>query len=139
VPYGSYNFAVRISGTGRGRGRGDALGFSEVVLPPLVVDDRGGDAPPRLVLRRGHTGSLELYEWWRRESDPKRRRPAEVVVDLLDDATRPVTRWRFSGCRLVSVSFSPLDALVSRPLIETAEIAYESVEMSSVDDLPSGR
>jgi hypothetical protein len=137
LPYPSCHFDVRISAPGRSAGRvdrrgaaGGAPGFSEVLLPPLRAGQGDTDvAPSPLVLRRGYGGGLDLYEWWQQERAPGRARPREVLVDLLDEAGRPVTQWRFTGCRLVSYEFSSLNALESGLLMETVTVAFETVEM----------
>ena len=50
---------------------------------------------------------------------------------MLDDAGRGVTTWRFTGCHLVHLRFSPLDALESAVLIETAAISFATVTQSA--------
>ena len=71
--------------------------FAEVIFPPFVLDGGAARRPRRtttsgdaaaadgshLVLRRGATGALDLYEWWdraRRGQAPRRR---TVTVRLL--------------------------------------------------------
>lgn len=132
-PLGRSNFVVDWGG-----GSGLAEGFAEVVFPPfLVAADAGpgatGDgiaAPDRLVLRRGATGALDLYEWWdraRRGEAPRRR---VVTVRLLGaDGRNVVMTWRFRNARPVSLSYSPLLAMDPGVLMETIEIAFHGVEM----------
>ena len=142
-PLGVCNFLVRVALLGPRGGRGDEreLAFSEVVFPPLRLDRSpvGDDPDPRiadqaanLVLRRGHTGSHELYEWWRAERDAERLRVREVTVVLLDETHRPVTAWRFTGCRVSSLEYTPLDALDSGVLMESLELSFKAVEQFGV-------
>ncbi len=145
TPHGARNFRVRVGLLGPRGGRGEEreLAFSEVILPPfrlkdrVVPDDRDEPdrgAPRNLVLRRGHTGASELYEWWRAERDAERLRVREVTVMLLDETSRTVTSWRFTGCHLVSLQYSPLDALDSGALMETVELSFTSVDQFGADD-----
>lgn len=136
-PYANSNFRVDL-GTGDSRGR-DA-GFCEVILPEFRVDgpaDVREAAPPgavsgsdRLILRRGVTGSLDLYDWWnkaRRGKAPQRR---TVRVELLaPDHGAVVMTWYFRRARPVCLSYSPLNALQGSVLIETVELEFESMEM----------
>ena len=130
------NFLVTI---GEGDGRAPAAGFAEVYFPPLVVDrtrEPGASPDPPagnvLVLRRGVTGRLDLYQWW----NEARRSPAEpprrtVTVQLLgEDHATVVLTWRFLRAYPVSLSYSPLRALDDSVLMETVELAFDTVEMS---------
>jgi hypothetical protein len=135
-PYSGSSFLVAI---GDGDGRAPAAGFAEVFFPPFVVDrTREPGVPPDppagnvLVLRRGVTGRLDLYQWW----NEARRSPAEpphrtVTVQLLgkDHATVVLT-WRFLRAHPVSLSYSPLRAMDDSVLMETVELAFAGVEMS---------
>ena len=84
----------------------------------------------RLVLKRGVAGTLDLYAWWdkaRRGRAPQRR---AVKIELLsDDHATVVLTWRFRNVRPVSLSYSPLRANESGILIETVELAFDSMEM----------
>ncbi len=137
-PLGRSNFVVQWGGASAA-----AQGFAEVVFPPFVVDGdaaapgtaprEGAAAVPaanHLVLRRGATGALDLYEWWdraRRGQAPRRR---VVTVRLLDADQRSVLMtWRFRNARPVSLAYSPLLAMDAGVLMETIEIAFDDVEM----------
>ena len=128
LPYGSFHFDVRIGD----RRRRAASGFSAVILPTMPVQTGHADEPAALlVLRRGFTGALDLYEWWKQATEPRRSRGRVVAVELLDEQRRePVTTWRFTNCRPVSLDYSPLDALGSDVLIETIALSFDAVEMS---------
>ena len=112
--------------------------MSEVRLPPFrrrpdpTREPRETPSPRRatetsanLILRRGHTGSTEFYDWWREENDSKRRSRRDVIVTVLNEDGKPVTRWSFDDCRLETFEYSPLDALDSAVLMETAEISFK--------------
>ena len=97
----------------------------------MAASDRDVAGVELLVLRRGHTGSTELSDWWMHERDALLRGSHDVEVTVLDDAGRSVTTWRFTGCHLVDLRFSPLDALESTVLIETAAISFATVTQSA--------
>ena len=75
-PHLNAHFIVDL---GRGAARGPDAGFCEVVFPEFRIGPaervKRGDAPVtpappteshlrHLILRRGVTGSRDLYEWW---------------------------------------------------------------------------
>jgi phage tail-like protein len=136
-PLGRSNFVVQWGGASAA-----AQGFAEVIFPPFAV--AGGATTPdgatsegavtatanHLVLRRGATGALDLYDWWelaRRGQAPRRR---VVTVRLLGaDQRSVVMTWRFRNARPVSLTYSPLLAMDAGVLMETIEIAFDGVEM----------
>src|SRR5688572_21143651 len=85
-PVGNANFLVDL---GLGDPEAPGAGFSEVVLPPLQskTDDL---SPPRLVLRRGVTGALDLYTWWEKFRRARPPQPGDVTVTLLGPGRTPV-------------------------------------------------
>jgi phage tail-like protein len=133
-PYRGFNFRVVIGGRARA-----AEGFSSVQLPTMPVrPDLAGDAGialgdehhPCLVLGRGFSGALDLYEWWAQERGAKPGRGRAVTVDLLDETSREVAvSWRFAGCRPIALHYSRLDALESTVVTETIVLAFEDVEI----------
>ena len=117
------------------------LPFSEVVMPSLRLDGRGRvddrDEPvpssnPNLVLRRGHTGSSELFDLWKAARDRERHQLRDVVVMVLGTKRLPVVGWRFSGCHVVALDHSRLDALDGAVLTESLEVAFETVEQIEI-------
>jgi hypothetical protein len=119
-PHTGSRFLVAI---GEHDGREAAAGFAEVVFPSFTHHrerETTGDADgARLVLRRGVTGQLDLYAWWdevRRGKTPPTR---TVRVHLLADDHRTV----------VTLSYSPLNAMDSAVLMEEVALAFEHVEM----------
>ena len=137
-PYGNAQFNVEINGLVNSK-------FEQVQLPELgveVVEYRDGNDPERslrkipgksylsnLVLRRGYTGSLDLYQWWQQvaQGDVDARR--SVAVILLDEERNPVTRWVFRGAFPARYYFSQLDAMDGSTLVETIDLAFDSVGM----------
>ena len=139
-PLGRSNFAVDWGG-----GSAASQGFAEVIFPPFVLggganasaaatakgDDGAASAGGHLLLRRGATGALDLYEWWDRARLGQAPRRRVVTVRLLGaDRKSVVMTWRFRNARPVSLSYSPLLAMESGVLMETIEIAFRGVEMA---------
>jgi len=132
-------------------GRGDATdadaGFCEVVFPefriaPAERADRvdASQAAPsfraesssrRLILRRGSTGSQNLYEWWDQARRDTAAQTRTVTVHLMTpDLSSAVLTWRFHGARPVCLSYAPLNALQATVLIESVELEFDTMEMS---------
>jgi hypothetical protein len=68
-----------------------------------------------------------LYDWWTHERAALLRGSHDVDVTVLDDAGKAVTTWAFEGCHLVALRYSPLDAVDSDVLMETAELSFDTV------------
>ena len=139
-PHGNAHFLVEI---GRTSARAAEAGFCEVIFPRFVAAPTGqrpsmiaGEAAgtpgdDRLVLRRGATGALDLYEWWQAARQGGAQRGRMVTVRLLaDDLATVVMTWRFRNARPVALSYSPLNALDGSVLMETVELAFDTVEMA---------
>lgn len=143
-PYTGSNFLVDL---GTGDSHSVTAGFAEVIFPAFHIEapkrrppgrtlPRGVDAAaapesPHLILKRGFTGSLDLYSWWAsvpRGKTPKRR---TVKVTLLgEDHSTVVTTWILRKAYPTTLSYSPLRANESSVVMETVELAFDSVEMS---------
>ncbi|MFN7979205.1 MAG: phage tail protein [Vicinamibacterales bacterium] len=116
-------------------GRDPSAGFAEVIFPPFEHRHDPAHAPadappPLLVLRRGVTGRLDLYDWWdvtRLENTPPTR---TVTIQLLGDDLRAVMTWRFLRAYPVSLTYSPLNAMSTSVVMEQIALAFERVEMS---------
>ena len=83
-----------------------------------------------LVLRRGATGALDLYDWWQAARSGAKRGRVVTVKLLADDRATVVMTWRFRNARPVALSYSPLNALDGSALMETIDLAFETVEMA---------
>ncbi|MBA3347151.1 MAG: phage tail protein [Actinobacteria bacterium] len=135
-PYANFNFTVDI-------GAGDELGFSEADLPSGEIEvieyregaDRtnaarklpGRVSYPRVVLRRGLAGRLELFDWWKAARDGQVDR-RNVRITLLDEARAPVQTWRLRNAWPTKLSSSPLNARGNEVVIESLELAHEGFE-----------
>ena len=135
-PYPNFNFVVDI-------GAGDDLGFSEVDLPAgeiEVIEYREGSDNvssarklpgrakyPNVVLKRGVTGRLDLFQWWDEVRDGSLQR-RNVTITLLDEQRNPVQRWRLRNAWPAKLDYSTLQALGNEVVIETLELAHQGFE-----------
>ena len=127
LPYGSAHFLVDLGG---GDPRAPEAGFCEVVFPEFRID--ADQAAQRLILRRGVTGSLDLYAWWDEARREKTSRPRTIKVQLMTpDLSRPVMTWSFHGVRPVTLWYAPLNALQATVLIESLELEFDTFDMRS--------
>lgn len=135
-PYKNFNFTVSIDGITAGFSECSGLD-SEV----NVIEYReGGDNRVRklvglskfgnLVLKRGVTESLELYQWHlailQGQND---RRDGSII--LLDDERKPVARWNFKNAFPCKYHGPRLNAKGNEVAIETLELACEYLERES--------
>jgi phage tail-like protein len=137
APYRNFNFRVEIEGV-------EAAGFSEVVVPEAevaVVEYReGGDRElsvrklpglvryGNVVLKRGISRDLTLYQWFRAivRGDLQRR---DVAIVLADREHEPVRRWLVRGAWPCKYEGPALNAKSNEVAIETLELACESIEI----------
>ncbi len=133
-PYKNFNFKVEITGI-------TLAGFSEVSGLDSEVDvidyREGGDGTIRklpglakfgnITLKRGVTDSLELYQWHKKilQGVMDRR---DGVITLLDDAKKPVTRWKFSNAFPFKYEGPTLSAKGNEVAIETLVLCCEGLE-----------
>jgi phage tail-like protein len=133
-PHANANFLVDL---GYGDPNSATAGFCEVIFPEFRIDvpqaatgTESGGRSQRLILRRGVTGTLDLYEWWNQARRGEAAQTRTVTIALLaDDHSTAVVTWHFHGARPVSLSYSPLNAMDAGVLIESIELAFDSLEM----------
>ena len=119
------HFLVDLGG---GDARAPEAGFCEVVFPEFRMD--ATEAARRLILRRGVTGSLDLYAWWDEARRDKTSRPRTIEVQLMTpDLTRTVMTWSFHGTRPVALTYAPLNSLQASVLIESLELEFDTFDM----------
>lgn len=136
-PYPNFNFTVDL-------GIGEELQFAEVELPAAeleVIEYREGGDPAsssrklpgrarygNVVLRRGISGRLELWEWFKavRDGQPVRR---DVRITLLDEQRQPVQRWILRDAWPAKLEAGPLNAKGNEVAIELLELAVEGIEI----------
>lgn len=136
-PYRNFRFRVEIDNVA-------AAAFSEVQIGATttgVVEYREGTDPPHarklsgltrygnITLKRGVTGSLELYEWHRQivtgQLVNNRRR---VVIVVQDESGADQARFVVVDAWPVRYEVGALDAKGNEVLIELLELANEGIE-----------
>jgi phage tail-like protein len=137
APFEGSSFSVEVAGL-------TGSFFSRVELPQGVVDElahrSGSDrtsasrkAPglshySHLVLSRGLTSNLDLWTWWTTARDGSASVDRDVAVRLLDGGGAPVMAWRFLNAFPVVYRLTPLDASSSDVVVETVELAFDSMD-----------
>ncbi|SDP43253.1 conserved hypothetical phage tail region protein [Pedococcus dokdonensis] len=139
-PFEVSNFLVDYGGAS------GASTFSHVDLPVAVLDEiayrSGNDRAnePRkqpglasyshLVLTRGLTSDLDLWTWWEstRNGDASDR---DVQVRLLDSTGQLVMVWMFRNAFPAVYRVSPLDAASSDVVLETLELAFDTMDIEA--------
>ena len=135
-PYKNFPFRVEIDGL-------TVSGFSEVsglsATAEVIEYREGADVTttrklPGLVkysnvtLRRGITGSRELFDWWSSVVNGSVQRRTVVVI-LLDDDRKEVLRWVLHEAWVAKFEAGDLNAEGNDVAIETIEIAHERLEL----------
>ena len=125
---------------------GENVGFQEVDLPESEIEiieyREGSDVhssvrkiPGRtkhtnLVLKRGLTNSLDLYEWFRQTKQGVVER-RDITVSILNEEKEPFVTWKLTNCWPTKYSGSTLMAKGNKVVIETLEIAVEDVNIEA--------
>jgi phage tail-like protein len=142
-PYKNFNFLVDL---GDGDPESFRSGFCEVILPEAVLDEidyRPGNARELdamklsglehytpLVLRRGTSGSLNLYQWYNAARNGDQNVQRNVTIHLMnEDRSQIVQTWRFLRARPIKYTSGPLNALSRQVHFESIELAFERMEM----------
>lgn len=134
-PYKAFNFRVEIEGIAQ-------AAFAEVsglTSETAVIEYRVGGEPntarklpgltkyANLVLRRGITQDLELWNWRQTVVDGNSERRDGSII-LQDDDGIEVARWNFRNGWICKWEGPALDAKANDVAIETIEIAHEGFE-----------
>ncbi len=143
-PYLNSNFLVEFRDED---GHSMTAGFAEVIFPRFMIEqaaprqgepivsqsvDPAGAAPGNhLVLKRGQSGDLDVYRWWHSARQGKTAKRHTLKIELLgEDQSTVVLTWNFRNVYPVSLSYSPLRAMEGSIVMESVELAFESLEMS---------
>ena len=138
-PYSAFNFIVEIDGD-------QVAGFQEVEgldseNTPIEYRE-GADAMntvrklpgiesyPNLVLKRGLTGSVVLWEWRKEVRDGSGSFPPtrDVVIQLQDEQHQNVMQWRLTNAWCTKLSGPSLNASSNEIAVETLELAYDRID-----------
>ncbi|HJQ59121.1 MAG TPA: phage tail protein [Vineibacter sp.] len=139
-PLGNFRFRLEIDGVA-------AAGFSEVTIGAAsveVIDYREGNEPAHVrklpglrkwgsvVLKRGVTNSMDLYDWFKQvvqgQVAAARR---DIIVVVLDDAGADQARFVVSEAWPAKYETGHLNAKGNEVLIETLELVNEGIERVS--------
>jgi phage tail-like protein len=136
-PYRNFRFRIEIDGI-------QTAGFSEVSIGPTttdVVDYREGTDPTHVrklsgltkygnvTLKRGVTGSLELFNWHKQiMSGQLAANRKTVVIVVQDEAGVDKARYVVSEAWPIKYDAGDLNAKGNDVFIETLELVNEGVE-----------
>jgi phage tail-like protein len=135
-PYSAFNFLVEIDGV-------TVAGFAEcsgLTTETDPIEYRNGDEDitvrklpglkkfTNIVLKRGYTDTLDLWEWRKKVMDGKTERQSGSIV-LLNEAREPALRWNFREGWPSKLEGPSLNAKNNETAIETCEICHEGLEM----------
>ena len=136
-PYGAFNFLVEIDGV-------TVAGFTEasgLETEQDIIEYRNGDEDitvrklpglkkfTNISLKRGFTGSDELWEWRKTVMDGRIERRSGAIV-LLNEGREEVARWEFFEGWPSKWEGPALNAKNSEVAIESLEIAHERLRLS---------
>ena len=142
-PYSSLNFEVTITGV-LDDGRSVRASFAEVSgldveLVPIEYRNGSENLTVRklpglvkytnIVLKRGLTGDLTLWQWIKTAVDGQVQR-AEGTIVLLNESRQEVMRWNFRRGWPCKLTGPVLKAKGNEIAIETLEICHEGLEIA---------
>ncbi len=138
-PYSVFNFRVEIDGIVAGfftqvsgldseteaieYRAGDMKMNSSVKLPGLTKY-------PNIVLKRGLTKDLSLWQWRKAIVNGQIDRRNGAII-LMDESRADVLRWYFRNAWPAKWEGPDLDAAANEVAIETIELAHEGLELES--------
>ncbi len=139
-PYSAFNFIVEIDGAA-------VAAFQEVTgldSENTPIEYREGAAAmntvrklpgiekyPNLTLKRGITGSLVLWNWRKEVRDGGTTFPPtrDVTIQLQNEKHESVLKWKLTRAWCSKLSGPSLNAKGNEIAIETAELAYERLDI----------
>ncbi|ABC63952.1 phage tail protein [Erythrobacter litoralis] len=142
-PWNTFNYAVEITPQGDSKPLCEAA-FTECDGLDMTMDVqtiRSGGANDRawrvpavinytnLVLKRGMTGNLDLWKWFRKSiENPYLRASADVIL-LADDGKKELARFRLSRCIPTKLKVPALNAKDGAIAVEEFQLAYDKFEL----------
>src|ERR1700752_3142524 len=141
-PYSTLNLLVSIQNVNND-GRSVRASFAEVSgldveVTPIEYRNGAEDITVRklpglkkftnIVLKRGITGDLTLWQWMKTVLDGQVQRTNGTIV-LLDDSRQEVMRWNFHRGWPCKLTGPALKAKGNDIAIETLEICHEGLEI----------
>ena len=141
-PYSSLNFNVSIQGV-LDDGQSVRASFAEVSgleVEVTPIEYRNGSEEitvrkipglkkfTNIVLKRGITGDLTLWRWFKTVLDGQTQRANGTII-LLDEGREEVMRWNFRRGWPCKLTGPALKAKGNEIAIETLEICHEGLEI----------
>jgi phage tail-like protein len=139
-PYSAFNFIVEINGA-------QIAAFQEISgldseNTPMEYREGadkmnsvrklpGMEKYPHITLKRGITGSLELWNWRKEVRDGSTAFPPirDVSIQLQNEKHENVYKWKFVNAWCSKLSGPSLNAKGNEIAIETMEIAYDRIDI----------
>ena len=139
-PYSAFNFIVEINGQ-------QIAAFQEVTgldSENTPIDYREGadklnsvrklpgkEEYKNLVLRRGLSGNLELWNWRKEVRDGGTAFPPtrDVTIQLQNDVHESVYKWKLTNAWCAKLSGPSLNAKGNEIAIETMELAFDRIDI----------
>jgi phage tail-like protein len=138
-PHSAFNFMIEIGGA-------NAAGFTEVeavTTDSNVIEYREGEDADgalrklrdlrkfnQITLKRGHTVSPDLWNWWQAVRRSKAHRESGIII-LLSKAREPVLRWEMKNAWIKKWEGPALRRITNEVAIESLEIVCEGVALTS--------
>lgn len=137
-PYGAYNFVVRITGY-------NSAAFTECIIPAAEIDVMeyrvgmdnvqtvhklpGMVRYGRLVLKRGLTINMDLWNWFYSFTIGEGT-AQDLAVVLLDSQKNEIMQWKFINAWPVKYEPPLLDGMKSVLAIETLEVVFDTMVLA---------
>ncbi|WP_199554582.1 phage tail protein [Sandaracinobacteroides hominis] len=137
-PYAAFNFLVELDGMAIG-GFSEVSGLSHEI--GVIEYREGGDRRNavrklpglhkvgNITLKRGITGTLELYQWLKDVRDGNVSRRNLSIQLLPEDKSGAAMRWLLRDCFPVKLVHGPLNAKSNEVAVEELVLAVEAFEI----------
>lgn len=150
-PLTTFNFKVNLR-LPESEGELCAAEFSECSGLEMSMDEKtiregGNNLQPvhlvgkvsygKLSLKRGMTGSYDLWRWFEQTHKRRALRASGEVIMLSSDR-RETLRFELTGCLPTKISAPSLNALSGQHAIEEMQLVYETLNLKPVEDTDSG-
>ena len=138
-PYSAFNFIVEINGEAVAAFQ-EVSGLDSENTP--IEYREGTDAMntvrklpgiekyPNLILKRGMTGSMYLWDWRKEARDSSGSFPPvrDVVIQLQSETHENVYKWKLTNAWCCKLTGPTLNATGNEIAVETMELAYDRID-----------
>ncbi len=103
-------------------------GFSFVMGVKIIPGMR---QPIRITLKRGIVQKADSLAKWMQDvyADPFKNAEKDIVIDLCDEAGKPVVRWKVKGAFPVKMDAPSFDANSNDVALETLELVAHDIQV----------